>query len=378
MNKQERINIFINRLASKNLELLSEYTNARTKVSIKCLSCGEVFDKVPYLIKTEDVPCPTCLKNISSSRAMTKEEINLRLSRDKPGFHVVGECNGGMNNKCMIHHDLCGNDFEATPHNLVRVPHSNKGCPYCSNTHRYTDSEICSYIISHAKGYRFVKSFYDNHHLTITVIHEACGYKYDVMFNVFTRPSRCPKCSHSVLKAADEFRKEFCDLMSSEYTLLSDYKGSHKYVKVSHKKCGTVYSVSPTSILSGARCPKCKFSRGEQLVSRALDSLKINYEFQKKFDDCINVERLPFDFYINSLRVAIEYDGIQHYKPVEYFGGSSKYKISHKRDLIKNKYCIEHGINLYRIPYTLSKHAVKCTVCNIINGDPTANKFLVR
>ena len=48
----------------------------------------------------------------------------------------------------------------------------------------------------------------------------------------------------------------------------------------------------------------------------------------------------------------IEFDGMQHFKPIDYFGGIAEFKITKKRDALKNDYCKAKGIPLLRIPYT--------------------------
>ena len=54
--------------------------------------------------------------------------------------------------------------------------------------------------------------------------------------------------------------------------------------------------------------------------------------------------------------MCIEYDGEQHYTPVN-FGGISderaidNFKKTQAHDAIKNTYCQQHKINLIRIPY---------------------------
>ena len=65
---------------------------------------------------------------------------------------------------------------------------------------------------------------------------------------------------------------------------------------------------------------------------------------------------LPFDFYIPDLNICIEYDGEQHFEPVD-FGGKGKeyaekrFKAQQKRDNIKTEYCKNNNIKLIRIPY---------------------------
>ncbi len=98
-------------------------------------------------------------------------------------------------------------------------------------------------------------------------------------------------------------------------------------------------------------------SKGEQRIAEFLDSLDIQYERQKKFSSCKNKRELPFDFYISKYNIAIEYDGKQHFEPVDWGFHDEELMIANfddlqKRDGIKNKYCEDNGIKLIRIPYT--------------------------
>ena len=77
------------------------------------------------------------------------------------------------------------------------------------------------------------------------------------------------------------------------------------------------------------------------------------------FKECKNIFPLPFDFYIPHKDICIEYDGEQHYKPIEYFGGVKKFKRLKRNDNIKNKYCKENNIKLIRIKYSQYKNIDK-------------------
>ena len=107
----------------------------------------------------------------------------------------------------------------------------------------------------------------------------------------------------------------------------------------------------PGSHLSGSGCRMCSDSKGEREISKFLEKYKISYTREHIFPDCRNKSYLKFDFYIESLRTCIEFDGIQHFQPISFFGGVEafeKYKIN---DEIKNNYCEENFINLIRIKY---------------------------
>ena len=53
------------------------------------------------------------------------------------------------------------------------------------------------------------------------------------------------------------------------------------------------------------------------------------------------------DFYIDSIKVAIECHGPQHFKVCEFIGyNEDTFELYKKRDREKNKLCLEHGIKI--------------------------------
>jgi hypothetical protein len=111
------------------------------------------------------------------------------------------------------------------------------------------------------------------------------------------------------------------------------------------------FSQIPNSHLQGNGCSLCNESKGEKKINKFLTENNIVFERQKKFEDCKNIFCLPFDFYIPSLRICIEFDGIQHYKALSYFGGEEAFKKTKINDNIKNDYCENNYIDLIRIRY---------------------------
>ncbi len=55
------------------------------------------------------------------------------------------------------------------------------------------------------------------------------------------------------------------------------------------------------------------------------------------------------DIFIPSKMVGIEYQGIQHFKPVDYFGGEESFKANQKRDRIKRRKCTKNGVQLLEV-----------------------------
>ena len=99
----------------------------------------------------------------------------------------------------------------------------------------------------------------------------------------------------------------------------------------------------------------CINSLNESKICQILDNAHIQYKQQYKFKDLTSTDRpcdqLIFDIAIfnnNNLLYLIEYDGIQHFEEGHF---NNTFKVTHKNDLLKNKYCFEHNIPLIRIPY---------------------------
>ena len=56
--------------------------------------------------------------------------------------------------------------------------------------------------------------------------------------------------------------------------------------------------------------------------------------------------------HIQKDNVLIEYQGIQHYRPVKHFGGTDAFKVQKHRDKLKRDYAKENGYTLIEVPYT--------------------------
>jgi hypothetical protein len=112
------------------------------------------------------------------------------------------------------------------------------------------------------------------------------------------------------------------------------------------------FEVNPFLHLNnGMSCKNCEEHEFNKKVFKFLDKHGFNFERQKIFTDCRNIFELPFDFYIPSKRTCIEFDGIQHFQPVDHFGGLKTYEQLKINDKIKNEYCENNYINLIRIKY---------------------------
>lgn len=116
-------------------------------------------------------------------------------------------------------------------------------------------------------------------------------------------------------------------------------------LRSSTANCGCVRNVLPLSLETYLLKSKCK-SQHEQNIFDILTERKIPFIYDKIFQDCIDKNYLPFDFYVMN-KYIIEYDGEQHFKDISYFN----FEAIRKHDLMKNKYCFTNNIPIIRIPY---------------------------
>ncbi len=119
--------------------------------------------------------------------------------------------------------------------------------------------------------------------------------------------------------------------------------------------CGNII-IRPASYLQSGHALSCgctkKGSQGEEKIQQLLQNNKLKYIKEYHFKDCKGIKgyTLPFDFYINNTYL-IEYDGIQHFEPIDFMGGEDSFNERIRYDKIKNEYCKSHNIPLIRIPY---------------------------
>jgi len=146
----------------------------------------------------------------------------------------------------------------------------------------------------------------------------------------------------------DNFIFNFMQLMTSSH-MLETWKDDNKR----YYKTGTQLEyIQPTSVIYS----KVYFSTYEAMVADYLTKKNIPFICQKTYEKCKNINYLRFDFCVNynNTEILIEYNGIQHYKPISKFGGElALYKTQHN-DKIKQQFTEDEGIPFIVIPHYIS------------------------
>ena len=331
-------------LVGSEYTFLDTYVNTNTKIKVKHNKCGHIYGVTPskFLLGRR---CPYCFGTHKKSNKQFKREVYDLVGNE----YIFLDAYVNARTKLRVKHNNCGKVYKVKPNNFL----NGSRCPYCYGTSNKTDTQFKQEVKNLVGNeYTFLDSYVDAK-TKLKVKHNTCGNIYEVQPNTFlSAKRRCPYCFGTNKKTTDEFDAEVCDLVGNEYTFLDSYSGAKTKIKVKHNTCGNIYEVQPTNFIQGYRCQFCNSPKGETLITKILNNLNIRYEYQKTFDDLVDRANLSYDFFISDQNVLIEYQGIQHYKPVDRFGGESQFKLQQKHDQMKDDYAEKNGYDLIAVPYT--------------------------
>ena len=235
----------------------------------------------------------------------------------------------------------------------------NRRCRQCDNERKMASyEEIKDYIESF--GYKLLtEKTMEKVKSTVKLLVKCPNEEhepYKVAYNEFKNSeSRCPYCARDKRRLSYEHVKEYIE--SFDYKLLSkEYKSCDEKLLIQCPNNHEPYEVTfenfkGSKCRKGTRCPYCNESKGEKKINEILEKRDIEFVKQYRFRDCKSKRTLPFDFYLPKYNICIEFDGEQHFKMREFFGGFDGFVKTKIRDTIKNEYCKKNNIKLIRIPY---------------------------
>lgn len=165
----------------------------------------------------------------------------------------------------------------------------------------------------------------------------------------------CSKCSFESREIKpenfDSYLIRFKEVHNDYYNYeKSIYKGYDNKILVICPLHGD-FECAVYNHLKGRGCPKCRRSKGELEISKWLDNNSINYIDQYKINECRNIRPLPFDFYIESHNLLIEFQGEQHSKQLT--GNWTRYDLKSRQetDLKKKNFALNNNYNFLEINF---------------------------
>lgn len=296
-NHKKLKDIFPQELAKVNDKVIpiGEYVDFERRMTFQCKFCGNIWETSPSSV-FQGCGCPKCgIEKRRLSRILTFEDVKNRIETAQPNLTVVGEYEGY--------------------HKPIEV--------YCN---------ICK----------------------ITTIAYVSNF-----INLTARCKGCvAKKLHEIFALSQE---EFENRVTKRYPnveILGEYLDNQKSIECKCKIHNYIYTTTVKNLLyKGSNgCPLCNQSSGEILLLNLLKKNHFNINSQHSFKDCKHINVLRFDAYDLSNNIAYEYQGEQHYFPVDFAGkgkewAEQQFKINQQRDEIKRDYCRDNNITLIEIPY---------------------------
>lgn len=313
-------------------ECLSEtYVNCKTPLHWKCNLEHEWWTKLDS-IKNGNTWCPEC----SGKKRLTIEEAR-KIATERDGQCLSDKY---INNRIPLHWKCkFGHQWFTT---IDKIKNGSTWCPECAGNKRLTIEEAQREAIK--RGGQCLSVTYVNCGMPLRW---KCGFEHEwiaTFADIKNSHSWCPECAGNRCFTIEDARRE---AIKRNGECLSDvYVNSKTSLRwrchLQHEWLATFSDIKN----QGTWCPICRISHGERAIHDWLTQNKIEFISQFGFPKM----RRRYDFYIPSSNWLIEFDGVQHFKEVEFFASESL-KERQQADREKTQTAISNGLCLLRIHY---------------------------
>lgn len=345
---------------SPNIDIIGDYVNTSIKVLCRCNKCNNQWEAFPSNL-LNGYGCPECAKNNSK---LDKDFVQNSIHKISPNIDIIGHYIN-VNTKVLCKCNTCNYEWEVLPTSLL----NGIGCPNCHNRARYTKESLQNKVCKIFPNIKIIGE-YVNINTKITCKCINCGTVWDPTPKSLLAGHGCPKCSIMSKKLSQQVVEERVRKLHPNISILGNYINNNTKILCKCDICGYQWEVIPRTILTeGHGCPNCKQSYGEQTVSNILSELNIPNKIEYPIENPYHNRNFRVDFYIkyNNQIYIIEYNGVQHYIPVEYFGGKIAFNSQVQRDDDLRKYCKENNINLLEIKYNIPNEQFRPLITKFLN-----------
>ena len=153
----------------------------------------------------------------------------------------------------------------------------------------------------------------------------------------------CPVCVNNQSLTTSDFIEKAKKIHGDKYDYSKvEYLNNKTKVCIICPEHGEFWQ-TPTNHLVGQGCPYCKESKLEKEINDFLINQNFNFirHYKAKW-----LDRQHLDFYLPDYNIAIECQGRQHFELVSIFGGIKGFIKNIERDILKQKKCTKHGIEI--------------------------------
>lgn len=356
--KRKTHEVFIEEMKSinKNIQILSKYSKSNEYIKCKCKIDGYEWEAVASGLLSGN-GCPKCgIEKVQAPRRRNQEQFIEQLHDINPNIELTSSYINS-HDKISVKCTVCDYEWTTLPGSLL---YKKSKCPQCIGE-TITPSYYKKMVYDLVGDEYDVISDYVDANTQIQYKHNLCGCEFSMKPSSFKKSgSKCgnPFCKREyyIRDSKPKFIEDFYNIHSDEYELKSEYIGSLKPIDILHKKCGNLFSIQKAyKSLNKEICPycTCNKSKGEATIIGILDKHNKEYIYQQKYPTLLGLGNgeLSYDFYLPDDNLLIEYQGEQHYKPIEIFGGEEQFKVQQEHDRRKRQYAKDHDIKLLEIWY---------------------------
>lgn len=361
---------------SPDIEVLGKYKGSHEKILCRCKRHNTEWKIQIHTLLKGATNCEECqLEKAREKFGLNKENVYKKLYEVNPNLEVIDDY-VNVKEKMNLHCKLHDYYFDIAPSSFLYK--NSLCCPMCMYENdrctKLFSEDLYKYYVEDVHGYIYKdREVIDGHN----VISFLCKHHINkgiqkVNFHNIKSSKCCCRYCNGYFRTTEEF-EEIVKRKLPNISIIGKYTLAGNRIECKCDICGHTWKPLAYNLMTGFGCPSCNASNSENKVGEILNKFQLKYERQKRFEDCKDINTLPFDFYLSDYNVAIEYDGEQHYMTVNWSGEmtdeqlNNAFKLVQKHDKIKTEYCKNNNIQLVRIPYW-EKNNIECFLFdNLIN-----------
>ena len=351
---------------NRDIILLSdEYINYNSNLTWYCNKHNYKWEACIGTVIARGSGCRLCgFDSMKLKQSLNIDEVKSRLLKINKNLEILDDIYINEDSPMTVKCKADGYEWKTTWASL-RQRHSTNGCPICCGNKKLSIEEIKDRLQSINANIEILSDSYQNNQYKLKLRCKIDNTIWYQKWNHLNSGHGCPKCadkksSERQRGSIDKVIKDI-EVINPKIKIISDfYENSKTKLTCECLDCGNIWKANSNNLKNGTGCPLCASSRGEKIIYNYLQNHNANFKTQFEFKDCVDIKPLRFDFVVfhdNDI-FAIEYDGIQHFEAVDYFGGVNALNTNQRRDGIKNNYCTANEIMLVRIPYWEFKNIV--------------------
>lgn len=322
------------------------YKNSNTKFPFICHVCGYAGETSLALLKIKKYGCKKC-GQMTGAEKQRLSPNRIVAEAKKAGIAIILNDYINTNQKVSCRCSECHYEWTTT----VGCIRSGRGCPKCrrklaAKKNSLSETEIKKRL--QALGI-ILLSPYKNSQSKIQVRFKRCGHTVISTWNQIQRGGGCGECAPNkkfVLADYEEIAERFGGKVISVPSTVEE--NAHWECSAGHR-----FSRSIRPMLRfDTFCTKCNDGWGESLCRMILEKA-----FGKTFDrmrpkGLRSPKGIPIelDCFNSELSIALEHQGMHHFKRQVNWQSIEQFKLCRKHDQIKRRYCKENGILLIEIP----------------------------